>query len=425
MPEPIRNWAGNVEFRPARCHRPGSLEELRRVVAGAEAVRVLGTGHSFNLLADTPGDLIRLDALPTEVRIDPEARTATVSAGVRLADLASRLHAEGFALPALPSLPHISLAGACATGTHGSGDRNQGLAALVRAMRIVGPDGDVVDLDRATSPDFAGTVVALGALGVVTHMTVDIVPAFTVAQHVYEDVPLSELITRFDEVFSAGYSVSGFTDWAGTAAVWLKLADPGVAAGPGASRPDPDWLGGRLAEHASHPIPGLSAENCTEQLGVPGPWHERLPHFRPGFTPSSGAELQSEFFLPRSRAAEALALVRDLGPSIAPVVQISEIRTVAADDLWLSPSYGRDSVAIHFTWSPDLAAVSPVLAAVESALLPLGARPHWGKVFQIEPAAALATYEKAVDFRYLLDRRDPRGKFRNDVVRSLFPLSAD
>jgi alditol oxidase len=290
-------------------------------------------------------------------------------------------------------------------------------------MRLVGPDGDVVDLDRATSPDFAGAVVALGALGVVTQMTVDVVPAFTVAQQVYEDVPLSELIARLDEVFSAGYSVSAFTDWVGPAAVWVKATSSGAWSGQGVSWPDREWLGGRLADHASHPIPGLSPENCTEQLGVPGPWHERLPHFRPGFTPSSGAELQSEFFLPRSSAAEALALVRELGPSIAPVVQVSEIRTVAADDLWLSPSCDRDSVAIHFTWSPDLAAVSPVLAAVERALLPLGARPHWGKVFQGGPAAALATYEKAADFQRLVDRHDPGGKFRNDFVRRLFPVA--
>ena len=420
MSEQIRNWAGNVVFSPARSHHPASLDEVRRIVASARSVRVLGTGHSFNRLVDTAGDLVVLDALPAEVRIDAAARTATVPAGMRLAEIATRLHAEGFALTALPSLPHISLAGACATGTHGSGDRNQGLAALVRSMRLVGPDGDVAELARGASADFDGAVVGLGAVGVVTELTVDVVPAFQIAQFVYEGVAVPELIAHFDEAFSAAYSVSAFTGWRDEASVWVKAKVPAGAPSE-VSRPPGDWLGGRPATRAAHPIPGMSAENCTEQLGVPGPWHERLPHFRPGFTPSSGEELQSEFFLPRSRAAEGLDAVRELGPLIAPAVQISEIRTIAADELWLSPAYRRDSVAIHFTWIADRAAVDPALAAVEAALLPLGARPHWGKVFLGGPAAAVAGYDRAGDFRELLKRRDPEGKFRNEFVDRLFP----
>jgi xylitol oxidase len=402
-------------------------------VAAATSVRVLGTGHSFNRIADTAGDLVILDKMPAEVRIDREQSTATVPAGMRLAELAAHLHAEGFALTALPSLPHISLAGACATGTHGSGDRSQGLAALVRALRFISPGGDVVELKRASSTgtdtnantntntdtdtDFNGAVVSLGALGVITQLTVDVVPTFDIAQSVYEGVPVPELIEHLDEVFAAAYSVSAFTGWRGDASVWVKVK--ANASNP--ENPDPDWLGGHLAHQAAHPIPGMSGENCTEQLGVPGPWHERLPHFRPDFTPSSGAELQSEFFLPRARAAEGLRAVRDLGPLIAPVLQISEIRTVAADDLWLSPAYRRDSVAFHFTWIADRASVEPALAEVERVLMPLGARPHWGKVYLGGPAAALATYERADDFRDLLERHDPEGKFRNDFVRRLFP----
>jgi len=435
MTEQIRNWAGNVAFHPARSHHPASLDELQRIVAGAASVRVLGTGHSFNRIADTAGDLVVLDKMPAEVRIDPDRNTATVPAGMRLADLAARLHAEGFALTALPSLPHISLAGACATGTHGSGDRNQGLAALVRALRFVGPGGDVVELKRsdadsgtgpaagsdpAADTDFNGAVVSLGALGVITQLTVDVVPTFDIAQSVYEGVPVAELIEHLDEVFAAAYSVSAFTGWRGDASVWVKAKAPTSSSGD-SDTSAPTWLGGHLAHQAAHPIPGMSAENCTEQLGVPGPWHERLPHFRPDFTPSSGAELQSEFFLSRARAAEGLTAVRDLGPLIAPVVQISEIRTIAADDLWLSPAYRRDSVAIHFTWIADRASVEPALAEVERALMPLGARPHWGKVFLGGPAAALATYERADDFRDLLERHDPEGKFGNDFVRGLFP----
>ncbi|HEX4791584.1 MAG TPA: D-arabinono-1,4-lactone oxidase, partial [Actinospica sp.] len=277
-----------------------------------------------------------------------------------------------------------------------------------------------------------GAVVGLGALGVVTHLTVDVRPTFDVAQYVYEDVSLDQVIERREDVFAGGYSVSVFTDWAGgRGAVWRKLlvADPNGAAGKNGatatgandgSEIGPEFLGGHLAKSAAHPVPGMPAENCTQQLGVPGPWHERLPHFRPEFTPSSGEELQSEFFVARDRAGEALEAVQRLGARVAPVLHISEIRTIAADDLWLSPASGRDSVALHFTWIADRAAVTPVLGAVEAALLPLGARPHWGKVFTGGPAAALTTYPRADEFRQLMERHDPQGKFRNEFVRGLF-----
>jgi xylitol oxidase len=418
MSEAVRNWARNVEFRAARVHRPTTVDELRRVVAEAEAVRVLGTGHSFNRIADTQGDLVLLGDMPGEVEIDAEAGTATVAAGMRLAELSARLHAAGFALPNLPSLPHISLAGACTTATHGSGNGNQNLAAFIRAVRLVDAEGDVVELTRGIDDDFPGAPVGLGALGVVTHLTVDVQPTFDVAQYVYQDTLLDEVLEKHEDVYASGYSVSTFTTWADErASVWLKLR---ADAGGTFVRPEPKWLGGSLATEAAHPVPGMPPETCTEQLGVPGPWFARLPHFRPEFTPSKGDELQSEFFVPRARAAAAFEAMRRLGNRIAPVLLTSEIRTIAADDLWLSPAYERDCFALHFTWLPDRAAVTPVLAAMEDALLPLDARPHWGKLFVSGPQAALATYPKADAFRQLLDRRDPRGKFRNEFINGLF-----
>lgn len=413
----VRNWAGNVDFRAARVHRPSSVGELGKIVAGARRVRALGTGHSFNRIADTDADLVLTAGLPPETRVDAAAGTATVAAGMRLAEISARLHAAGFALANLPSLPHISPAGAVATGTHGSGEGNQNLAGFVRALRMVGADGQVVELERGEA-DFPGAVVALGALGVVTHLTLDVEPTYDVAQYVYEDVPLDAVAEQYAQVAASGYSVSVFTEWAsGRCAVWRKLRVGGTdgAAGAGES-----FLGGRLATCALHPVPGMPAENCTPQLGVPGPWHERLPHFRPEFTPSNGAELQSEFFVARERAGEAITAVQRLGARIASVLQISEIRSIAADELWLSPAYGRDSVALHFTWVADRAAVTPALEQVEAALLPLGARPHWGKVFAGGPAAAVAGYPRAADFGALMERHDPRGKFRNAFVERLF-----
>ncbi|NUS89579.1 MAG: FAD-binding protein, partial [Streptomyces sp.] len=186
--------------------------------------------------------------------------------------------------------------------------------------------------------------------------------------------------------------------------------------------PDQPWLGARPADGPRHPVPGMPPAHCTQQAGVPGPWHERLPHFRPDFTPSSGEELQSELILPRDAAPEAFAALRRLGSRIAPVVLVSEVRTIAADDLWLSPAYGRDSVALHFTWAPDRAAVLKVVAAMEEELLPLGARPHWGKLTAAAPGDVVAGYERAADFGRLLHEYDPAGKFRNPYLDRLFPV---
>jgi xylitol oxidase len=272
---------------------------------------------------------------------------------------------------------------------------------------LVTADGTVAELRRDTDP---GAIVALGALGVVTSVTLDVEPSFQVAQRVFVDVPLAEIAGSLDAVFGAAYSVSAFTDWAGPAAVWLKRR---------LDQPEPAWSGGRPADRPVHPVPGMPTEFATEQLGVPGPWHERLPHFRPDFTPSAGDELQSEFFLPRAAAEPAFAALREIGDRIAPILHVSEIRTVRADDLWLSPAYHRDSVTLHFTWHQDATAVAPVLADIEQRLLPLGARPHWGKLTTIPPDRIVAGYDRATDFAALLRKHDPTGKFRNPYVDGL------
>jgi alditol oxidase len=408
----LTNWAGNVTFGALRVHRPDSVAGLRAIVAGARRVRALGSGHSFNRIADTSGDLVRLDRLPPAIEIDAARSAVSIGGGVRYAELTAELHRAGFALANLPSLPHISVAGSCATGTHGSGDTQRCLAAAVSALQLVGPDGDLVELRRgADAGRLAGAVVALGALGIVSRLTLEIEPAFEVAQRVYEDVPLDEVAGRLDEVFGGAYSVSAFTDWrSGQATVWLKVR---------AGRPRTGWHGGRPAQRPVHPVPGISPGSATEQLGVAGPWHERLPHFRPDATPSAGAELQSEYYLPRGAAPAALAGIRSIGEVVAPVLHVSEIRTVHADDLWLSPAYHRDSVTFHFTWIADEAAVRPALSAVEGVLMPLGARPHWAKLTLVPLAELAGAYERGPAFAGLMRELDPAGKFRNDFVDGL------
>jgi alditol oxidase len=412
----VTNWAGNVSFGAARFHQPDSVAELRRIVALSSRARALGTGHSFNLIADTTGDLISLARLPTIIAIDPERARVTVSADVTYGELASHLHGAGYALANLASLPHISVVGACATGTHGSGDSVGNLATAVSAIEMITADGELVAIERGAD-DFAGAVVALGALGIVVSVSLDVEPTYYVSQHVYDDMRLDQLDEHFDEIFGSGYSVSVFTTWRGAAShgaaghgpvlaqVWVKqrVTEPG--------EPPRHLLGARIADGPRHPVPGHSPVHCTQQLGVPGPWHQRLPHFRLDYTPSAGRELQSEFLLPRSAAVPAIHAIGQIGDAVAEVLQISEIRTIAADDLWLSPSYRRDSVSLHFTWVDDMRAVAPVIARVEEQLAPFDPRPHWGKLFTVP-----GRYDRLPDFLGLMGRYDPAGKFRNAFI---------
>jgi alditol oxidase len=411
MDERATNWGRNVTFAATQVARPRSVLELRRLVADSDRVRALGTGHSFSRVADSSGTLVSVAGLSPAIEVGADRRSVTAGAGVRYGELAGHLQREGLALANLGSLAHISVSGACATGTHGSGDANRSLSAAVSALELVGADGEITVLRRGEE-DFDGAVVALGCLGVVIRLTLDVVPSFTIRQYVYEDLPRDRLHEHFDVVFAAAYSVSLFTDWTAPRIdqVWLKRLDE--AAAP----PEQRWLGARLADRPRHPVRGMPTENCTPQLGLPGPWHERLPHFRLGFTPSVGEELQSEFLLPRRQAVSALAALDRIAGLVAPVLQISEIRTVAADRLWLSPSYGRDTVALHFTWIKDARAVAPVISAVEDALAPFDPRPHWGKLSGIGPNALTQSYERLPDFRELVRRHDPDGRFRNDFT---------
>ena len=404
-PRQLRNWAGNVHFQAAGLLQPESIAELRRTVAAADRIHALGAGHSFSPIADTTGYLISTAALPPRVEVG--AANVTVSSGLRYADIAPVLHAAGRALANLGSLAHISVSGAVATGTHGSGDRLGSLATAVSAIELVTASGEVLTV-AGSDERLHGLVVALGACGIVTALTLDTVPAFEVRQYVYEDLTFDAAIRHFDDIMAAGYSVSLFTDFAAPrfSQVRLKLT-------ASESQPPPDWLGARQADRDLSIIPGQPVASTTAQRGLPGPWHERLPHFRSDQEPSSGAELQSEFLVGREHAGPALDVLSGLSDRLAPVVQIAEVRTVAADELWLSMSYQRDSVAFHFTWIPDEAAVLAVVAQVEAALEPFGPRPHWGKIFTASPAATAARYPRLDDFRRLAAELDPSGKFRN------------
>jgi alditol oxidase len=402
------NWAGNLAYSTDRLHEAGSIEQIQAILRAQEKVKVLGTRHCFNSIADSRYALLSLEPM-REMTLDAGGDTVTVGAGVTYGELGPYLDRNGFAVHNLASLPHISITGACSTATHGSGEKNGNLATAVSALEMVTGSGEVVKLTRE-SEDFNGVVVGLGALGVVTRLTLDIQPSFAVRQYVYEDLPLVQMTDHFDEIQSTGYSVSLFTDWQreNVRELWIKCRE-------GFAAPE-EFFGARAATRNLHPIGEISAENCTEQMGVPGPWYDRLPHFRMGFTPSAGHELQTEYFVPRRNAVDAILAVERLRDQVGPHLLISEIRTIAADELWMSPCYGRASVAIHFTWKPDWPRVRRLLPVIEKELAPFEPRPHWGKLFTMAPGELRSRYEKLGEFRRLAERYDPGRKFRNDFL---------
>lgn len=404
----VRNWAGNVTFAASTLHEPTSVAALCALVARTPRIRALGTGHSFNRIADTTGDLVSVRALDGPIEIDHADGTVEVGAGVRYGELASALQAEGLALPNLGSLPHISVAGACATGTHGSGSTNRCLASAAVAVEFVPADGSLVQVTEQ-DPAFGGSVLALGALGVVTRLTLAVEPTYDIRQDVWLDAPLPAVLERLDEVMDAGYSVSLFTRWTRPEVVdqiWIKsrIGDPVF---------DGRSLGARPADAPMHPIAGQDVATATAQFGRPGPWHERLPHFRLAFTPSNGDEQQSEYLVPRSAGAAALEALGSLELSAA--LQVCEVRTVAADSLWLSPFADRDSIALHFTWVDDDELVGAAVAVLEDALAPFDPRPHWGKVFGRAP-----TWHRDASARFgeLVERHDPHHKFGNEFLET-------
>jgi alditol oxidase len=413
------NWAGNVSYGEEHLLTPGSVAELQEQVTAAERIRAIGSRHSFSEIASTDALLVTLAALPSTVTVDPLSHTATVGGGMTYGDVALALHEAGWALRNLASLPHISIAGACATGTHGSGDDNQGLASAVRSMRVVGPNGELVDLaPERDARRFAAACVGLGGIGIAVDLTLDVEPAFNVEQQVYDDLDFDAFAANLDGVFASAYSVSAFTDFRAErfTQVWRKHRIVGD------DRPDwPDrWLGASLADGPRHPIPGADPVACSAQLGQAGPWYDRLPHFRLEFQPSSGQELQSEYLVDRDVARPAFEELRALGPRIAPLLQICELRSVAADDAWLSPAYRRPTVAFHFTWHPNLPGVEDVLAVIEERLEPFDARPHWGKVHRFDPHRLAEVYPRLVDYQAERLRFDPKGVFSNALLDS-FP----
>ena len=419
QPAQHQNWAGNLTYHASHLYTPTSVSEVRDVVRKCDHLRALGSRHSFSAIADSRYNQVSLEHLDF-IEIDDKARTVSVEAGIRYGQLAPVIDARGYALHNLASLPHISVAGAISTATHGSGLHNGNLATAVAGLELITASGDLLQLSREKDGDqFLGTVVGLGAAGIATRVTLNLLPTFQVAQSVYQNLSFDELRHHLEDIFGAGYSVSLFTDWQNHRAtqVWIKRR-----LAPGATSDWPkEYFGATLATEKLHPIAGHSAEACTEQQGIPGPWYERLPHFKMNFTPSSGRELQTEYFVPLDHAFEAILAVEKLRDRITPHLYVTELRTIAADDLWMSMAYRRPSLAIHFTWKPEWPQVREILPLIEAQLEPFAPRPHWGKLNTVSPVRIQAQYARLGDFKALAAAHDAAGKFRNDYLnRNLY-----
>jgi xylitol oxidase len=406
-----KNWAGNYAYKAKNYYEPASAEELQQLVKKLDKQKALGSRHCFNDIADAPNNQISTRHLNKIVQLDADKNTLTIEGGARYGDFAETLDSKGYALHNLASLPHITVAGACTTATHGSGVTLGNLATHAVAMEIVTPQGDILNVDKSNF-DFYGLVVGLGAIGIVTKLTLEVEKTFQVRQDVFQDLPLSSM-QHFDEIMSSGYSVSLFTNWMEQkiSQVWVKRR-----IGNNVEELGDDFFGAKAATRNLHPIIEMSAANCTDQMGVAGPWYNRLPHFKMGFKPSGGKELQSEFFVPHGNAVDAILALEKKKQLINPQLFISEIRTIAADNLWMSPCYHQDCVAIHFTWKQNPDEVNKLIPMIESELAPYKVKPHWGKLFTINPSILHERYEKFRDFLALVKKYDPDGKFRNHYL---------
>ena len=406
-----QNWAGTYTYR-APIVQAGTVEEVRRLVRAGGRVRALGTRHSFNDLPDTDGTLVGVTSIDPGFVLDEAARTVEVGAGTRYGILARWLHERGWALHNLGSLPHISVGGATATGTHGSGVGNGVLTTAIRAIEYVDATGELARV-AVGDADFEGMAVGLGAYGVVVRLTLAIEPTYRVRQDVYTGLRWDAALDDLPAVTGAGYSVSLFTRWTGdeVGQLWIKTRlaaddDPVVD----------ELLGARRGEGSANSLGEDFGDNLTEQGGVPGPWLERLPHFRLDSTPSNGDEIQTEYFVAPADAVPALQGVRSLADRIAPHLLVSELRTAAPDRLWLSGAYERGLFAIHFTWRNEPDAVRAVLPEIEQALADFAPRPHWGKLHTMRASDVDRSVPRLADARGLFERLDPEGVFTNDSL---------
>ena len=409
----MKNWAGNIKFQDSKTIAPKSIAEIQNIVRKNPKVKARGTAHCFNTIADTKHLALLLDQMPKEIIINKEKKSVTVSAGLKYGEVAEELHKNGWALHNLASLPHISIAGAIATGTHGSGSNNGILATAVKSFDVVLADGSFRNINSSDGDLFYGGVIGLGLIGIVVRVELEIQPTFNLGQNVYLEMSRNNFRNNFEEIMNSGYSVSYVTTWqqAVDGEVWVKFLE--------GSNPPKELFGSKPATEKLHLLKNHSAEPCNDQLGIIGPWHLRLPHFKMEFTPSSGTELQSEFFVNKAQASSVLLALEAIADQISIPLMGSEIRTIASDNFWMSPQYKSDDVGLHFTWK-QVPETFEAVKAIEEVLAAFHYRPHLGKIYSATPAYISSVFPKFKNFQQLITEIDPKNKFGNEMTDSLF-----
>lgn len=407
----LMNWSENFTFEATGVERPKTIAQLQDVVAAAPRAKAVGTRHCFTRIADSPGGvLVDTSGLDVGVTVDHDTMTATVPAGWSYSKIVAELEAQGVALPNLASLPHVSIAGATATGTHGSGDTNQVMAACMSGIELVDGEGELRTIDSG-HPDLKALSVGLGAFGIFTTLTVDVEPSYLVQGAYFRETSWQNLLDNLDDVMASAYSVNLHAAYSDTnvRGIWSKYRLEG-------SEPLdlPDELFGMTR------VEGQLTPGKNTIINEPGPWSERLAHFTPESAPSAeGDELQTEYFVDRKHGAAAINALRKMGADLDPHLHGTEIRTVASDDLWLSPCYRRETLSLGMTWRKHEPEVRALLPRMEEALAPFEARPHWAKLFAYDRSALLDQFEHLDATLTLAESYDPNGTFNNPYLERI------
>jgi FAD-linked oxidoreductase len=426
-----RNWGGNVSATPAEVQHVGSVagvvDAVHRAASSGQRVRVAGSGHSFTPLVATDGLLLHVDRLSGVTGIDRERRRVRVLAGTPLHVLNPALQALGLALPNLGDIDRQTISGAIATGTHGTGTRRQGIAAAVSGLTLVLADGSTLECSAQVEPEvFAAAAVGLGALGVVTEVELQCVPAYRL--HAKEAVAsLTELLTVLQEEADATDHLD-LLWFPHTDRVATKRNDV-VERGEGPpplpawrSRLEDDLLANRVFEGANRLgaarpalVPAmnrLSARMLGSREFADDSWKVFCSARDVRF-------VESEYAVPRHSVEAVLTELRAwFARTNAPVPFPVEVRFIAGDDVWLSTAYERDNayVAVHQYHRMD---PRPLFAAFEAIVAEHAGRPHWGKVHTLGAERLRELYPRFDDFRAVRERLDPGHLFTNEHVAHL------
>ncbi|MCW4352420.1 FAD-binding protein [Hoyosella sp. YIM 151337] len=426
-----QNWSRTVTAYPARVLRPRSTDELcgmvRKAAEAEQTIRAWGSGHSFTPAAATNGWALDLSALSGFSDIDLTRRAVTVKAGTLLRDLNAALHTLGLALENLGDIDTQTVAGAISTGTHGTGARLGNLATQVLALELVQPDGSVVRCSAEEKPDlFAAARVSLGALGVISTVTLRCVPRFVLAANEQPE-PIEQVLDTMQQAADANDHFEFFMFPYGCKA--LVKRNNRTADEPAPLSWAAEFLSYELIENRAFAALcrlGRTVPASVKPAGriadaVLSARAYRDWSYRVFATPRKVRMVESEYAIPRGALAEVLTALRSLyGRLATPVAFPVEVRFSASDEIWLSPSYDRETayVAVHqFEGMPYLEYFREFEAIARAA----GGRPHWGKLHTLASPELGALYPRFDDFVRLRDELDPSRVFRNIYTDQVLP----